>query len=348
MAGSIVSASSDAGGRCLLTAPNWIGDCVMALPAIRAWREEHPDAVLDILCRAPVAGFWPMAPGIGDVLTTGTSLADMRATAAVLRDRGYRQAFILPNSFRSALPSWLARIPTRRGFAGGLRTMLLTDPVPRSMLPVDAHQSEEMLVILHVEGEVNRPLPRLEIPPEVEAEAEALLDGCRDGCVLGMIPGAARGPSKRWPPDRFADVANRVLAARPGVVVLTGGPGDREICAEVAGRIDGRSLNLAGRTSLPTWAAILRLCDAVVCNDSGGMHVAAAVGTPLVAVFGMTDPSKTGPLGENSRVVQASGIRSRAIRRDSEAARKSLEAVTSERVYGELSSLLAAVTSTTT
>ena len=151
--------------------------------------------------------------------------------------------------------------------------------------------------------------------------------------LIGLIPGAARGPSKRWPVEHFATLALLLASQKNASLVLFGTEQEKILCDEIFARVPKNALNLAGQTNLETWAASLRHCDAVVCNDSGGMHLASALGIPLIAIYGMTDPSKTGPLGSKAKVIQDSLARSRDIAEHSHEAEKSLAAIRPERVY---------------
>jgi heptosyltransferase-2 len=163
--------------------------------------------------------------------------------------------------------------------------------------------------------------------------------------LIGVMPGAARGPAKRWSAERFAEAARRLRAELGGSVVVMGGAGDAEACAAVVAGVGDGVLNLAGVTTLGEWAALLAECRLVLCNDSGGMHLAAALGVPVVAVFGITDPIRTGPLGTRCRVVQHSMQHDRAVPRESAAARAALAAVTVDEVVAAAQELLARGTS---
>jgi heptosyltransferase-2 len=150
---------------------------------------------------------------------------------------------------------------------------------------------------------------------------------------IGFLPGAARGPAKRWPSGHFAELGLRLAGDRACSVVLFGTAAEAEACDDIAAAVGTRATNLAGRSTLQEWAALLAECDVVVTNDSGGMHIAAAVGTPVVAVYGMTDPAVTGPLGSRCTVLQEGGERSRDIARDSQEAIERLASIKPERVY---------------
>lgn len=320
-------------GGTLVVSPNWLGDVVMALPAVRRWRGAHPATRLAVLAKPGVAPVWECVEGVDETIRLAPGTRGTFATGLSLRARGFDEALVLPNSFRSAFVPWLARIPRRRGTAFHARRALVNDPVRFSADEKRRlHQSREDFKILcgDTEGDLADTGFR---PPRLDAGAlRALGVPAGDGPLVGVIPGAARGPSKRWP--HFADAARLVAGSLPGVrFAVCGGAGETALCAETAGAIGPAAASVAGRTSLPQFASLLASCDCVLCNDSGGMHLASAAGTPVVAVFGRTDPDKTGPIGPGAVLVRAEGVEvSRAIARDDPAAVAALAAIEPARV----------------
>ena len=309
----------------LVYAPNWLGDAVMAIPALSAWRSAHPDSRVTVLTKAGLAPLWGLCPSADAVVTFAPDLPGTLRAAREARERRHDAALALPNSFRSALVPWLARIPRRRGSAMHGRSLLLTDRVPFSAL-ASGHQACADFTLFGLprpESPSLLPAPFLHVPAD-EVAAARRMAGAGDGApLLALIPGAARGPSKRWPAAHFAAAARMVADAVPGLrFAVCGAKDEAGTCAEVAAALPpGRTTDLAGATDLRGLAALLAACDAVCCNDSGGMHLAAAVGTPLAAVFGLTDPVRTGPVGPRSRVVTRDDVR-----HDVAIARKSAEA----------------------
>jgi heptosyltransferase-2 len=328
--GSTASVSNE--GPLLIVGANWIGDAIMSMPALQAWRRAHPGGRLVVLTKRALAPLWALHRAPDDVLIYDNPWPAIRAAAREIARRKCARAVILPNSFRSALPPFLARVPDRVGRAGRWRRALLTRALPA---PAPGHQSLETYDLL----DLPRPpdcgeQPRLEVPPAA-AEAAARRIESLPRPLLGVLPGAARGPSKRWPAPHFGAVAARWAAETGGGVLAMGGAGDREASDAAISHIP-RALNCAGETALAEWAALLAACDAVVCNDSGGMHLAAALGRPVVAVFGATDPAVTGPIGPRVRIVADDGPRGRAIARRDADAEKRLAAISPERVYAAL------------
>lgn len=325
-------------GRILICGLNWIGDSLMAFPALQALRRRLPDARLAALVKPPLAPLWAMHPAGLEVLTYTATSRGTFAHGRALRAAGFTACYVLPNSFRSAWLPFLAHIPERIGRATGpLRDWLLTRAVPPPPGP-PRHQQFEYFDLLAPEAAGHPEPPRLALPPDAEAAADALLDGLPAPRVA-LLPGAARGPAKRWPAAHFIEAGRRLAADGAGIAVF-GAAGERPLCAEVAAGIGSAARDLAGRTPLPVWAAALARCNAVICNDSGGMHLAAAVGAPLVAVYGRTDPARTGPLGGRATILQDSAVRARDIARDSAEAQNALAAIAPARVYEAARALL--------
>jgi ADP-heptose:LPS heptosyltransferase len=223
---------------------------------------------------------------------------------------------------------------------------MLTEVVEAPAVPGREHQSFEYARVLGLDDE-RLPDPRLEIPGDVAAACRerlaSLFAGSFDEGVplVGMIPGAARGPSKRWPADGFIAVG-RGLADRAGARILVlGTSAESDLCTRVAAGIGAGAVDTAGSTTLPELAALLASCSLVIGNDSGGGHLAAAVDARAAVIFGATDPAVTGPLGAGHVVLQAEGgQRSRAVKRDSAAGRAGLERITPDRVLDAVLPLL--------
>lgn len=289
------------GGR-LVVAPNWIGDAVMSLPVLRALRRADPAAAITVLAKRGPAAIYRAEGTAATVRTASGLVADSMAAA---RAR-FSEAWLLPNSFRSALVPWLAGIPDRIGYAGDGRTALLTRALPPP--PRTDHQLRDYDPLLRSRGvEPDPDPPRLAVPPEAAALAEGALARAglpKDGSVVLLAPGAAFGWTKRWPPDRFGRLAD-ALAARGLACAVVIGPGEERIAEEVLrASTSAGTLPVLGLDLDPVGiAALAARARVVVANDSGPMHLAAAVGTPVVALFGPTDPGRTGPTGAPSEVI---------------------------------------------
>jgi lipopolysaccharide heptosyltransferase II len=287
--------------RLLILAPNWLGDAVMALPAIADVRRALPDTRLTVAARGSVAPLFALVPAIDEPVVIDAphrvrTIGGWRDIGRELRDQGpWEAALLLPNSFRAALMASRAGIPERWGYRTDWRGRLLTRAVapPRRVHQVDYYR--ELVRALGFPNGAAEPVLAVGEAPRAAAR-EILRNAGWDGRtpLVALAPGAAYGGAKRWPPASFAELANGL--ARDGVAcVLVGSPGDAATGREVAAAAGASLLDVIGRTDLPALAGVFALSRAVVSNDSGAMHVAAAVGTPVTAVFGPTDERATAP-----------------------------------------------------
>jgi heptosyltransferase-2 len=298
----VTSATGAPPARLVVRAPNWLGDAVLALPAMRAMRVAWPAAHIAVAA----------IPSVAPVFLEDTS-ADADAVLAIEGDeaaalaRGrYDTVVLLPNSFRSAWNARRAGIPARWGYAAEFRRPLLTRAVPR---PGRVHQAEYYSHLARALGcEPGVETPRVTPRPRTTERAAALLAGAGipgDASIVGLAPGAAGGHAKRWPPDRVAALVRRLLET-PGIrCVLVGAAGDRAAGREIESALpdEPRLVNLIGRTDLRVLTGVLGACRVFVSNDSGAMHLAAAVGVPVVAIFGPTDERATAPVGDHDVIV---------------------------------------------
>ncbi len=297
---------AEAPARIVVAAPNWLGDAVMGLPALHAVRVHAPAAHLAVAARPSVAALYAMVPEVDAVVPLAarapiTRPAVWRADAARLAAERFDLAVLLPNSFISAWTAAKAGIPERWGYAAQGRGRLLTRRVRRPRgLP---HQADYYLTLTEALGLPAVPrLAPIRVPDAARAAAAALVPS---RAFVVVAPGAAYGRAKQWPPERFAELAARLWRERTLATVVVGAGGDAaasvELRAALRGVEGGRAasealVDLVGRTDLATLAAVLAGARAVVANDSGAMHLAGAVGAPVVAVFGATNEHHTAPL----------------------------------------------------
>jgi heptosyltransferase-2 len=284
--------------RMAIFAPNWLGDAVMALPAMADVRHGAPLSSLTVVARPAVAPLFQMASGIDRVVAiTG----DRRQAADTLRAQQFEAALLLPNSFQSALIAWRSGIPERWGYRGDYRSPLLTHAVSK---PAGIHQAASYQHLVRELGfENGARLPRIEASADVRRAAAAWLaeEGWnRQSPLVALAPGAANGRAKQWPPSSFAMVITR-LVEKQAVPVIVGAPADADAAQAVVGAlappVRDRVISLAGRTDLSALAGVLVHCQALITNDSGGMHFAAALGIPVTAMFGPSNEEETRPLG---------------------------------------------------
>lgn len=292
--------------RVVIVAPNWLGDAVMALPAIAAVRRHFADAHVTIAARPPVAPLFMMVQGIDDTLTLpGTgglrAVIGWQDAAAALKNGSFDVAVLLPNSFAAALIAKKAGIPERWGFATDWRGGLLTKAIPKPGGVV--HQSEYYQALITGLSLPAGP-PFAAVWPNLDRTKDLLLEiGLDpDEPFVVFAPGAAYGQAKQWLPDRFAQLAGLIINERGWSVLMVGSRADRSACADIASRLGNtgtrmnRLVDLSGKTDLPVLAGLLARARAVVANDSGAMHLAGAVGVKVVAIFGATNEKRTSPL----------------------------------------------------
>ena len=287
--------------RSLIIAPQWIGDAVMSEPLLRrlAARGEQ----LAVAALPWVAPVYRAMPLVGEVIELPFAhgrldWAERRRVAAGLRGR-FDTAYVLPNSLKSALIPWLARIPVRIGYAGESRFVLLNRrlPNPAGRPPMVAFYSA-----LAGSSAIDGERPVLSFAPAVIKAATRGV-GVEPGAYWVFAPGAEYGPAKCWPAERYAELAHSLFAAHGQPVLLLGSGKEAALCEIIAAAAPGACRVLAGKTSLLDAMALIAAARGVVSNDSGLMHVAAAFGVPQAAVFGSTSPEHTPPLNPRARVI---------------------------------------------
>jgi heptosyltransferase-2 len=318
--------------RILIRGVNWLGDAVMTTPALQRLREAHPNSHITLLTHEKLADLWQNHPALNSVLTFGASETAL-SVARRLRKQHFTTALVLPNSPRAALEVWLAGIPQRVGYARAWRNWFLTKIVParkdrivmrkrstseikrligntqratHNTFPRDAHQLHEYLNLVTALGaNPTAVAPHLHVAPS-ELEAVTARFGLKPDVepIFGLNAGAEYGPAKRWPADRFISAAVEIQRRTRCRCLIIGGPADVNIARKIETEIqnalgkaaDATSpVNLAGKTTLRELCVLLKHCRVLLTNDSGPMHVAAAVGTPVVVPFGSTSPELTGP-----------------------------------------------------
>lgn len=343
MTGYRASASADDGAppSALICGVNWIGDAIMTMPALQVFRARFPDCRIFLLVKPALIPLWRMHAAPDEIWPLEPGVRGIWRAARHARAAGIARSYALAHSIRSALPPALAGIPDRRGLPGPFRRWLAPRVVRPRLAPGREHQVFEYLDLL-TPGESEPPPPPSLVPGAAAYSAVQRFLGDESTAWIGLIPGAARGPAKRWPAERFAEVGRRLVAEHLGRIAVFGAATEAELCSAVASRIGPEARSLAGQTRLDEWAALLQACRLVIANDSGGAHLAAAVGAPVVVIFGLTDPSRTAPYGARGRVLQPPGVAGRRdIARDDERARATLAAISTDDVYQAARELLA-------
>ncbi len=294
--------------RILIRATNWVGDAIMALPALRVVRSRFPDAEITILARPYVAAIYEDQK-ICDNMMFVDNESDI---SGELRAQKFDVALLLQNAFEAAWFAWRAGIPERIGYARDGRSLLLTKVVP---VPepgeIPAHEQYYYLELLRRTGWLdnlpNETFIRLNVPKENRQRAAEFLSSAgakSDRLRIAIGAGASYGSAKCWPPDRFAETANRIHAQTGADVILFGTSAEAAVSAAIVAGMRQPPINLTGKTSIADLPALLSQCHLFIGNDSGAMHVAAAVGLPVVAVFGPTDPFGTAPVTPRCSIIQ--------------------------------------------
>lgn len=282
----------------LVRSPNWLGDACMTLPAIRALKRGRPDLRLTVLAPSKLAELWKAIPEVDDFIgkEKGEGIRDV---ARKVRQHGcYDAAILFTNSTRSTLELWHADIPRLVGYRGSLRSRLLHQivPEPKEVGPPEHHAQRYLRLAANCGAKTEDP-SLFDVPAGLHAGAVK---------TIGICAGAEYGPAKRWPLERFAEVAQRLSATWPEVEwVFFGAPNEKAMGEELSRLLpDVKHTNLVGKTSLSELIARLRTCSLLLTNDTGTMHLAASLGVPTVSIFGSTEPVLTGPLGAQHRVVR--------------------------------------------
>lgn len=297
----------------LVRAVNWIGDAVMSTPALMAVRETYPKARITLLANQLVGQLLQGHPAIDQVLVFDRKkehhgLAGRLRLAHKLKNEQFDLAIVLPNSFDSALIPWLARIPQRWGKASDGRSLLLTKRYYAADSQTGPHEVAYYLGLLaefNIHGSVASPCLSTSAEEDLTAVDFLARHGISSGDVLlGVNAGASFGSAKRWYPERFGEVAKQLAAAWGARIILFGGPDETAIVAEIEQALQGNCLNMAGKTSVRQLMALIKRCNFFITNDSGPMHIAAAFGVPVVAIFGPTDHKGTSPCSDKAVIVR--------------------------------------------
>ncbi|MFJ4238333.1 ADP-heptose--LPS heptosyltransferase RfaF [Serratia nevei] len=305
--------------KILVIGPSWVGDMMMSQSLYRTLKAEYPSAEIDVMAPAWCRPLLARMPEVNQALAMplghgALGLGERRRLGRALRANRYDRAYVLPNSFKSALVPFFADIPQRTGWRGEMRYGLLNDVrvLDKAAFPL---MVQRYVALAYDKGRIQRaddlpqPLlwPRLQVNDAEIADTTAAFNLTGSRPIVGFCPGAEFGPAKRWPHYHYAALAQRLIESGYQIA-LFGSAKDHEAGEQIRAALqeDARDfcLNLAGKTQLEQAVILIAACRAVVSNDSGLMHVAAALNKPLIALYGPSSPDFTPPLSDKARVIR--------------------------------------------
>jgi len=296
--------------KILVVAPSWVGDTMLMHPMLVRLKQRHPDCLIDVLAPPWTEELLQQMPEVNETITNQFPHGALQLAARIslgmqLRDKNYDQAIVLPNSFKSALVPFFAGIPIRTGFVGEMRYGLLNDSrkLDKHALPL---MVERFAQLAEQPGDtITRPLPQphLQISAEKRQLALNKFNLNLDKPVAVFCPGAEYGSAKRWPIPYFAELAQH-LQQQGYVVWITGSPKDQEIGDKIVALGNLSARNLCGATNLAEAISLLSCASLVISNDSGLMHLAAALDLPMLALYGSSSPSFTPPLSHHAQIIK--------------------------------------------
>jgi lipopolysaccharide heptosyltransferase II len=337
----------------VVRAPNWVGDAVMCVPALRELRRVLPEARITLVVRPGAADIFIDADFIDEVLIYERSgIASVWKQIREWRQREFDLAVLLQNAFEAALIAFLARVPKRFGYDTDRRGLLLTNPIP---LPAWRDKRHESFYYLNIVGELERhlygassmetiePQFNLEISParKVRAYEYGQENGLRIGAPLVLLcPGSINSRAKRWPAERYAAVSDRLIDSGANVVLL-GSPGEIDVSQDVCKHAQRQPIVLTGKTTVAEAAAIISMANILITNDTGPAHIGAALGTPTIVIFGPTNPLTTYPFSPNAEIIRRPPDCAPCMLRDCPIDHRCMTAITPEEVFDRAFALMA-------
>lgn len=305
--------------KTLIVGPSWVGDMMMSQSLYRTMKQRNPDVEIDVMapawCRPLLARMPEVNQAIAMPLGHGAlAIGERRQLGISLRNQGYQHAIVLPNSFKSALVPFFAHIPKRTGWRGEMRYGLLNDlrvlnkpdfPLMVQRYVALAYEKSQ----IHTADDIPQPIltPKLQVTEEEIQAKQQKFHLATSQPIIGFCPGAEFGPAKRWPHYHYAQLAH-ALIQQGCRIVLFGSQKDHPVGEDIRAQLNElqkeQCLNLCGQTQLEEAVILIAGCDAIVSNDSGLMHIAAALDKPLIALYGPTSPDFTPPLSDNAKVIR--------------------------------------------
>lgn len=305
--------------RILIIAPNWIGDAVMSQPLLARIKTNHPDAQIDVLASKWVAPIYRACMQVNQVIEANLEHKQLqwklrKDLAKQMQEKQYEVCFVLPNSFKSALIPWLANIPLRVAYRGemrfGLINLSLENPSRVNRPPMAKHYLAlgSLLEDAELSPNFESTNPVLQVPLTAKQLVINKLDtaSIEQKAIYVLCPGAEYGPSKRWPTEHFAKLAQDLISSDVNTrIILLGSKGDYALAQSIVATagVPPNIYNWCGDTSLDEAIALIGMSKALISNDSGLMHIGAALQVPQVAIFGSSDPHHTPPLSKKAKVL---------------------------------------------
>ena len=298
--------------KVLVVAPNWLGDAVLAMPAIAGVRGIFPASRITVLGLPHICELFKESPYADQRLIYSDTLL---STVRDIKNEKFDLAILFPNSFRTAFMVYLARIPLRCGYSRDGRGFMLNMAIRVDARTKELSQTEYYMNIVNYVIPLKPPLEKggkggfewLHTSQEETQHANKILKNYNipsGSLIIGINPGAAYGSAKRWYPERFARVSSALVTRYKATVIIFGSQQELGIAAEIEDLSGVPVINMAGKTNIRELMALIKQCTVFITNDSGPMHIAAALNVPVVAIFGSTDPEKTGPMGDGNIIIR--------------------------------------------
>jgi len=293
--------------KILIKGVNWVGDTILTLPALKKIKKIYPDSRLTVLVKKPLSSLFAGVPYVDEVIpyvlrkNLFLKIIDHLSLIKKIKKQKFNTAIVLPNSFAAALLVSFSSISEKIGYKGNFRNILLTKKIKKTTKILERHQVEYYLNIINQltsETSLNYEVPELIIPETIEQQTNRLIKN-NSTPLIGINPGAIYGSAKRWPEKKYITLSNQLLEKNYHLIFF-GSSAEEELIANIQKQLSSPIINMAGKTSLIEAACLIKKCKAFISNDSGLMHIASAVKTPIIAIFGPTKEHHTAPLGEHT------------------------------------------------
>ena len=302
--------------RILFRGNNWLGDAIMSLPTIRAFRDLYPNVKIAVLTNSNLYELYKATPYVDEIISYDRTIANgvgqrtrnwLRLVKTIKGGR-FDTAIIFPRSFSSAFTIFSARIPRRIGYKADGRGKLLTDAVQRRKELLNTHRIHYFANLISPITNINKiPSPSIEVNSDMGKWADGKLlslNISRRDRIVGLNPSATYGSAKQWYPERFAETAKRLVEKYNAKILIFGGSSDTKLGETITSLVGKNVYNFSGQTTILQLAAFINRCSVFITNDTGPMHLADALGIPIVAIFGSTDPITTAPFGRNNTIIR--------------------------------------------